>query len=249
MKKWSCCLVAVCVANLFAGVKGWAQFPGGGQPGLNAAMLQIFGDIPGFSSKADVRLMEKGEKTPTTMTMNFSMLDGNARVDLDMATVRSRQMTPQMLTSFKQAGLDRLVTIIRPDRKTATLIYPVVQSFVVMPMTKEEAADMQRRYQIEKSRLSKETIEGHPTEKCRVTLRAESGEKQQATVWYATDLGNFPLKVEMNQPDATLTMSYKEVKLGRPDAKEFDAPAGYTRHKNIELLMQAAMLRALSEKK
>jgi hypothetical protein len=248
MKTWSCFL-ASCVIVLLAGGAAQAELPSGNPPGLNAAMLQLFRDIPGFSSKAEVRLVEKGEKMPTTMVMSFSMLDGNVRLDLDMATVHSKQMTADTLASLKQAGLDRLTTIVRPDRKTATLVYPAVQSFVEMPMTKEEAADMQRRFRIEKSRLGKETIDGHPCEKNKVMLATDSGEKQEATVWYATDLKGFPLKVEMNQPDAMLTMLYTDVKLARPEARQFEAPSGYTRHVNIELLMQSAMAKALTGKK
>jgi len=222
---------------------------GGGQPGLNAAMLQLFKDVPYFSSKADVRLDEKGEKIPTTMTMNFSMLNGNVRVELDMNAVRSKQMTPDGLLGLKQAGLDKLVTIVRPERKTATLVYPSVQSFVEMPMTKEEAADLMRPYRASKVLLGKETIDGQPCEKTRVTLTADSGAKQEATVWYATGLKGFPIKVEMLQPDATLTMHYRDVKLAKPDASQFEAPAKYTRYSDIEQLMQAAGTRALTGKK
>src|SRR6185369_9613855 len=107
---------------------------------------------------------EKGEKIPTTMTMNFSMLNGNVRVELDMNAVRSKQMTTETLNGLKQAGLDKLITIVRPERKTATLVYPTAQSFVEMPMTKEEAADLQRSYRANKTVLGKETIDGHACE-------------------------------------------------------------------------------------
>ena len=248
MKTWFF-LLAVGVAVLLADSRAEGQLAGGNQPGLNAAMLQLFRDVPYFSSKADVRLEEKGEKIPTTMTMNFSMLNGNVRVELDMNVVRSKQMTTETLNGLKQAGLDKLVTIVRPERKTATLVYPTAQSFVEMPMTKEEAADLQRPYRANKTVLGKETIDGHACEKTRVTLVADTGEKQEATVWYATGLKGFPLKVEMPQPDATLTMLYREVKLARPEASQFEAPAKYTSYRDIEQLMQAAMVKAVIGKK
>src|SRR6187455_2515344 len=83
MKTWFS-ILAVGATVLLAGSPAVGQLAGGAQPGLNAAMLQLFRDVPHFSSKADVRLEEKGEKIPTTMTMNFSMLNGNVRVELDM---------------------------------------------------------------------------------------------------------------------------------------------------------------------
>src|SRR5688572_2402836 len=94
-----------------------AQVPGGSQSTLNAAMLKLFGDITSFTSKAEVRLTEKGGKDPMTMAVEFSMLDGKARMDLDMSTLKSKQLPAETLTMFKAAGLDKLATIVRPDRK------------------------------------------------------------------------------------------------------------------------------------
>ena len=222
-----------------------AQLPGGGQPGVNAAMLKLFGDIPGFTAKADVRLQDKATKDLTTMTMGFAMLDNKVRLELDMTQVKSRQITKESLATLKNAGLDKLATVVRPDRKTAILIYPVIGGYVEMPMSRDEVTDMERIYSIAKTRIGKETIDGHPCEKTKVTLAASSGASQEATVWYATDLRDFPVKIEMNQPEALLVMLYKEVKLIRPDARLFEPPAGFTRHGNIELLMQSAVFKAL----
>jgi hypothetical protein len=210
---------------------------------MNAAMLKLFGDFNGFTAKADVRLQEKNIRQPTTLTMNFAMLDRNVRVDLDMAQVKSTQMTPETLASLKQAGLSRMTTIIRPDRKVAMLVYPAIQSYAEMPMAKEEAADMDRIYKIQKSRLGKETVDGQSTEKNKVVLTADNGDKQEATVWYATDLKNFPIKIQLNQPEVTVVMQYRDVKLTRPDGKQFEAPAGFTRYASIEVLMQNAMIK------
>jgi hypothetical protein len=96
-----------------------AQLPGGGNAGMNASLLQLFGDIPGFTAQAEVQLREKGAKTPTSMPMGFSALSGNVRLDIDMGRIKSDQVTPDMLAGFKTLGLDRLATVIRKDRKAA----------------------------------------------------------------------------------------------------------------------------------
>ena len=68
---------------------------------------------------------------------------------------------------------------------------------------------------------------------------------QRQSKLLATDLREFPLKIEMNQPETQLVMLYKDVKLVRPDARLFEAPTGFTRHANIELLMQSAAFKKL----
>ena len=222
-----------------------AQMPGGGQPGVNGAMLKLFGDISAFTSKAEVRLTDKGTKEMTAMTMGFARLERKVRLELDMSQIKSKQVTKESLAALKAAGLDQLATVVRPDRKVALIIYPAIAGYVEIPMSREEATDMERNYAVAKTRLGKETIDGHPCEKYKVTLTSTNGASQVAIVSYATDLREFPLKIEMNQPETQLVMLYKDVKLVRPDARLFEAPAGFTRHGNMELLMQSAVFKTL----
>ena len=221
--------------------------PGGGQPGVNGAMLKLFGDISGFTSTAEVRLTDKSTKELTTMTMGFAMLERKVRLDLDMSRIKSKQITKEGLNALKIAGLDKLATVVRPDRKVALIIYPTIASYVEMPMSRDEASDMERTYSVSRTKLGKESIDGHPCEKYRVTLTSNNGASHEAIVSYATDLREFPLKVEMNQPDTQLVMLYKDVKLVRPEARLFEAPTGFTRHANIELLMQSATFKNLTQ--
>ena len=112
-------------------------------------------------------------------------------------------------------------------------------------MSRDEAADMDRTYSVSKVKLGRETIDGHPCEQFKVTLSSANAPNQEAVVSYASDLRNFPVKIEMNQAETQLVMLFKDVQLARPDVKIFEAPGGYTRHVNIELLMQSAMLKTL----
>lgn len=226
-----------------------AQVPGGSQAGMNTAMLKLFGDIGGFTSKADVRLQEKGSPEVMTMTVDFAMRDGKVRMDLDMSSLKSKQLPPETLAAFKVAGLDKLVSVVRPDRKSTLLIYPSVQAYAETPMSKDEAAGLDRKFKIEKTRLGSETIDGRSCEKNKVVVSADNGEKHEATVWYAADLKNFPIKVQMNQPQMTVVLQYRDVKLAPPDAGRFEPPAGFTKQPTVEDLMQNAMLRTLGGKK
>ncbi len=221
------------------------QIPAGGSGGMNAALLKLFADFPAFTSRANVKLEEKPSRAITTLEMDFAMLDGKVRMDLDMAAVKSAKMSPEMLASLKAGGLNRLVTVLQPARKNVLLIYPAAKSFAEIPMAKEEAADADKRFRIEKTRVGKETIDGHACQKTKVILKSDAGDRQEALVWYASDLREFPLRVELNQPDVTVVMNYRDVKLARLDSKEFEAPSGFARYADVETLMQRVMIKSL----
>jgi len=90
-----------------------------------------------------------------------------------------------------------------------------------------------------KTPLGKETIDGHPCVKNRVVMTDAKGQKAEAVVWNATDLKEFPVQMQMNDKQTTVVMRYKEVHLSKPDAKQFDAPAGFTKHSDMQQLMMA----------
>jgi hypothetical protein len=233
---------------------GWpstllAQFPGSGQTGLNAALLNLFGDTTSFSSRAEIRLQEKGGKEPVSMLVDFSMLDGNVRMDLDMSALKSSELPPAALAGFKLAGLDKVVTVIKPHQKSAVLFYPAIRSYAELPMSKEEAAEMNRKFTLDKTRVSRETIEGTACEKTKVVAKADNGEKYEALVWYAPSLKQFPMRIQMDQQQTTVVMQYRDVKLVRPDPRQFEPPAGFTRYTSVEELMQGAMLKAFGNGK
>ena len=208
---------------MIGGGNATAQLPGGNQPGLNAAVLKLFGDISAFTSKADIQMQEKGSAEAISMTVGFALLDGKVRMDIDLGALKSKQLPAEAVASLKAAGLDKLSTVIRSDRKSALLIYPVVQGYVEMPMSKDEVADLGRKFKVEKTKLGRETIDGHSCEKNKVIISDDSGVRHEATVWYAPDLRGFPLKIQMPQKDMTVVMLYRDVKLVQPDPKQFEA--------------------------
>src|SRR5262249_61831740 len=107
------------------------------------------------------------------------------------------------------------------------------------PMSREQAADLATKFKVEKASLGQETIDGHACEKSKVLLRGDKGEKHDAVVWNATDLNRFPVRIQMNQPEATVLMQFKEIKLARPEEKQFEAPASFARYDSIERLVRA----------
>jgi len=222
-----------------------AQLPGGRQAGMNAALLKLFGDLDAFSARAEVTYQDKTSRQDVMMPMGFALLDGKLRLDLDLSQMKSAQVPTQMLASLKLAGLDKAVTIVRPDRRMALMVYPGISSYVEMPMAAEEAADWQRSYSVDQKKLGRETIEGKPCDRTRVTVSGNNGTQQEATVWYSQEPRPFPVKVQMVQSGATVTMLFRDVKLTRPDAAQFEAGGGLKKYASVEQLTQSAMMKAL----
>ncbi|MDB6110829.1 MAG: hypothetical protein JWR69_2579 [Pedosphaera sp.] len=239
-------LVTTAISAALAGTPALAQMPGSGpSSSMNAAMSKLFGSNNAFTSKAELHVLDKANKETTRMPMGFNMLDGKTRLDLDLTQIKSSQLPAATIASLKQMGMDQLVTIIRPDKKATLLIYPSLKSYAEIAMSSEEAAEANKNFKIEKTKLGKETIDGHACDKSKVVLTDDKGQKQTAIAWNAADLRDFPVQLQMTEQDNTVVMKFKEIKLGRPDAKQFEAPAGLTRYDSAEKLMKAVVLKGL----
>ena len=226
-----------------------AQILGGSQAGLNAAMFQLFGEVTAFSARTEVVMLDARQKESMSTTMDFALLDGNMRIELEMSKMKSKDLPAETLAQFKSLGMDRMITVIRPARREALLIYPTLQAYILMPMAPEEAANYQKGFKVEKTKAGKETIDGHPCVKNKVIVKDHAGEKQDAVTWNAADLKDFPVKMQINQKDATVVMTHKNIRLTKPDAKLFEVPSGFEKHASVDRLAQAAMVKMFGGQK
>ena len=210
--------------------------------GINAAMLKMFGDIKAFSATAEARMLDKDLKEISAMPMTMSMRDNKLRSEMDLSQVKGGAMPPEAAAMMKQAGMDRMVTVIRPDRKSTMIVYPGLQSFAEMPIADAEVADAK----VESTELGKETIDGHPCVKTRLASTDAQGQVREAFVWQASDLKQFPIQMQMPQRSNTLIVKFQPPKLETPEASLFDVPASYTKYSNVQALMQAALMKMFS---
>jgi len=247
MKYCTKSLVICVVALLLTVWHGHAQLSPN-QTGLNAAMLKLFGNTTAFTSKSQVQMLDKADKETMSLPLDFALLEGKIRLDLDLTKIKSKDLTPEMIAPFKQMNMTKMATVVRTDKKQTLVIYPGLQAYAETPMSSEEKADWDSKYKLEKTLLGKDTFDGHPCEKNRVVLIDGKGARQEALVWNATDLKDFPVQIQLKQPDATVVMQFRDLQLVRPEAKQFEAPAGYAKHESIEKLMQAAMAKMLGGK-
>lgn len=234
-------LLTVCLAVL--GSPAFAQPAGPGASGINAALLSFFGEAKAFSSKADVRVTDSAGKEKARMPMQMFLLDGKMRAEMDLSQMKGGDMPPEAVLMLKQTGMDKMVTVVRPDKQVTLILYPGLQAYAEVPMNPEEAAT--KDLKVEKTAAGKEIIEGHPCSKNKITVTDAKGKKQEATVWNASDLKDFPIQVQIQEAKTTTTILQSEPKFEKPEASLFDAPAGFTKHANMQALMQAAMLKMI----
>jgi hypothetical protein len=224
-----------------------AQMPGGGSPGgMSAAMIKLFGDVKAFSAKAEVQVLDKDQKELLSTPMDFSLLDDKVRVQIDMTQMKNKDMPAGAAASLKQMGMAQIISIIRPDQKLVYLIYPDQKCFTTMPMPKEDAEAAAKTPKIARTALGKEAIDGHACVKNKVVMTDDKGQTIEATTWNATDLKDFPVQIKTTEKENTSVMRYTQVQFAKPDAKQFDAPAGYTKYADTQELMQGLMKKMLS---
>lgn len=226
-------------ALIFAPPGAPAQVPAGSTDMMNSVLLKLFGNHTAFSCKAEIHTLDAIQKEVDVVPFAFTVADGKMRLDIDFTQLKNPDIPPAMIPTLKQLGMDQSVFIQRPDLKVVFSVYPHAHAYSEKPMSKDEIAAFEKNYATTKDKLGRETVEGHACDKSKVTLTDEKGGKLVATVWNATDLKDFPIQIQITQENATLIMKFRDVKFSRPDPSRFEAPAGFTKYKSDEALMQA----------
>jgi len=99
--------------------------------------------------------------------------------------------------------------------------------------------------QVETTELGKETIDGHDCIKNKVVVTGKDGTQHESTVWNATDLKSFPVKIVTQEKDNTVTMQFKDISFDKPAASQFDPPADYTKYDDMQTMMQTEMMKRM----
>jgi outer membrane lipoprotein-sorting protein len=213
---------------------------GGQQPGLDPIMTKLFGTVKSFSAKMEMSMTSP--QGAMTMSSGYEMLDGKIRMEIDMASIQSAQLPPEAMAQMKSMGMDRMVNISLPEKKLLYLIYPGLQSYAEMPIPQaSQAADAGKEAKVDYAEVGKETIDGHPCVKSKMTVDTGDGKKREGFIWTATDLKGFPLQIQFDDPRAQMTMRFKDVQFKEPDAGRFVPPADFTKYNNPQEMMQGAM--------
>jgi hypothetical protein len=235
--------MATCLSYAQPGGPGGGMSGPGMSAGANKAMMKLFGKHDSFSAKAEMKMLQ-GNKEVMNMPASVAFLKGKMRNEMDMGQAKGMQMPPQAAAQMKQMGMDKIVNIIRSDLDKMYVVYPGMKGYLEMAMLNNaQSADGKtaKEPKVETSQLGKETVDGHPCNKNKVTITEEDGQKHEMLVWNATDLKDFPIQWQMEQSGNTMVFLYKNVQFSKPDEKLFEAPAGYEKFENQQQMMQKVM--------
>lgn len=240
MKRWIVTALAMAPAAALAwGFGGGAREVSSHQgPGPEMAAL-----LSRHTGTADIEIEIAPQRGKSqTMRGSYAVLEGMIRTELDMGRMEGSDAAAA--ATMKQMGMDKVVTIVVPGKKTTLVVYPGMKAYCEVPHGSEKAAPDSAPVRVDRKEIGRETVDGHPCVKYDVTVTPQEGRRIEMVVWEATDLDGFPVQIRMQQDGATITHRFKNVKPGKPDAALFAAPAGYKRHDSMQSMMMEAAMKA-----
>ena len=213
---------------VLAASAAFAQAPSGGAPtSINSAFVKLFGATGPFTAKVEALVLDPSQKETVRLPMDFAFLDGKVRLEIDLARMQSKDLPASTITGLKERGMDRVISVFRPDKKATYVMYPGIQSYVTVPVPKGEAEVSETSLKLEKSALGNETLAGHACVKNKSVVKNGQAPVFEAVTWNAADLKDFPLQIEIRDKRSTVRMLFTQVRFTKPDAKQFDPPANY----------------------
>jgi hypothetical protein len=213
-------------------------------PNLGGTLSKLFGDNQAFSAALDMQVKPKSDK-PMTMPGKIFFDAGKQRFEVNLADMKGGNMPPDAAAQMKSMGMDQFIAISRPEKKIAYMVYPGLKSYAEIQLSKSDSAPTGSDYKVEITEIGKETVDGHPCVKNKYVVTDNEGVKHESTVWNATDLKKFPVKIQTNERGDEITMLFKNVALDKPAAKLFDPPADFQKYDNVQQMMQTEMMKRM----
>ena len=234
-------LILPCMGRL------WAQpIVGLSSSGVDAALTRLFGENKAFSAQAVLKVYGPDETEVLSTTMGFAVRDRKLRMDVDISKLKSTHLPAGIAGSLAQLGMQKVVSLVLPEKHASYLIYPGLECVLKVPMDDKDASPHASDFRLEREAIGRETMEGHACIKYRVTVTDTTGSTQEAITWNAAKLKDFPIQIQMSDGDNLMILRFQNVKLVAPGAELFDLPASYPQYDSQSALMQAVMMKALS---
>ncbi len=237
MKKLTLATLSLSLVLAGSAYAQMGRMPG---PGYNSAMAKLFGDNKTFTADVEIQSGAAGENQ-TTIPGKMIVDGTNSRFEMNLADAKGSRMSPATIQQMKTMGMDKTVSISRPDLKLAYTIYPGMNAYVATPLQDQDASKPESAYKVETTELGKETVDGHPCIKNKMVVTDDQGKAHESTVWNATDLKKFPVKIVTGEGGSTATLLFKNVNTAKPDAALFDPPSDYKKYDNFQALMMEQM--------
>jgi len=222
-----------------------AQLPGGPKtPQFSGAFAKLFGEHKAFSADMDMEMTQEAGKDGLSTPGKVAVLDKKSRLEIDLSKAKGSQLPPGMAEQLKAMGMGEMTMLSQEGSTNSYLIYPGLKAYAVIPMPETKGAD-DSNIKLDTTELGKDTVEGQACIKNKVVMTEADGTKSEATVWNATELKKFPVRIETAKDGMKVRMSFRNVKLAKPDAKIFDPPADYKKYTDVQVMMQEMIMKSI----
>jgi hypothetical protein len=213
-----------------------------------ASLTQFLSDSRSFTAGAELQFT--GASPSTTVGLGFATHDGQMRWELDATHARSG-LPAETVELLRQLSLDRVALVLRPETNLLLIAHGLKAYAELPPPKSAEVRDkaQAQAVRLEKTPLGRESVDGHPCVKYRVANPADKAPQGETFVWQATDLNDLPVKILVKLPEQSYTLKFRNVRMGKPDARYFTAPADYAKHTSVESLLQAGLAKSLGAEK
>lgn len=210
---------------------------------VNFCFSQLFG-TNACVAKYDVKILNDSFKE--FCTEGFALLDGKTRQEMDFSQFKYQMISP---AAMKGMGIDNRIVIIRPDLKVNYTLFPRLRAYLKRQLPKENAAALDGEAKMEQIKLGKEDVDGHPCLKNKVIITTGDGKKREIYVWFAIDLRNFPLRIQITEEETgNIEIStYRDIQFIKPDAKLFEPPADFVEYSSFEEMMEKTQPKSLAD--
>ena len=220
-----------------------AQMGSAPGPRFGGPMDKLFGKNQAFSATLDMQMKPASGGSVVEVPGKIAVDSGKSRFEMDMSEMKGHQMSPETAAHMKAMGMDKMITVSLSQDKTAYVIYPDMHAYVQMSIQNPDAAKPESDFKMETTELGKETVDGHPCIKNKVVVTDQEGNQHESTVWNATDLKKFPIKIEQDEEGHQVTMLFKDINFSKPNASLFQPPTGYTKYDNMGAMMHEEMMK------
>ena len=237
------CVLALAIPSVKAQLGHAGGAPPG--PGLSGSTAKLFGANSTFSANLEMQTGEANDPSAMVIPGKLFFDEGKSRFEMDVSQMKGSKMPPQAAAQMKSIGMDKMIMIARPDKKVGYQVYPGMQGYVENPLPEQETSTTPSDFKIEMTELGKETVDSHPCIKNKAVVTDKDGAKHESTVWNATDLKKFPVKIEHIENGTKVTMLFHDVTLAKPAAELFDLPPDATKYDSMQSMMQQGLMKRL----
>lgn len=231
-----------------AGVPGWAAPAGrigvpGADMGFNALVTKMLRDIPEFSASVETVMTNKLDRSRVTMPMKLAKRDGALRMDIDLTAVKGAGMSLQVLNSLQSVGMAKMVNLLHRGTNTMEIFFPDLKFHTRVVLPPGELLDAEAT--ITKKAGGRDLVNGYTCVKQVATVTSPGTKPTEVLAWEAADLKGFPVRLLIQDGQATVVMNFRDVKLTAPPEQHFAVPPGSRFFETLPALMQLASEQAM----